>query len=245
MAPTTSIGHNTLPALSLGFAGCVHFGVVVHEFMHVIGFWHEQSRPDRDQYVRIHFDNIQAGKEHNFRKYTTSEVQLKSTPYDIGSIMHYEYNAFARDPSRPTITALQQTSATMGQRDGLSATDIIKIKKLYGCTSCIDNNINCPYWAGIGECTKNPLYMHVYCAKSCNICRSEACPDMNQNCAAWAATGECSANPGYMLVYCKYSCAQCGCNNLNDSCQGWADRGECQINPGYMHVYCRRACRLC
>ena len=41
--------------------GCVATGVVVHELLHSLGFSHEQERPDRDDYVTVHWDNIKAG----------------------------------------------------------------------------------------------------------------------------------------------------------------------------------------
>ena len=47
--------------IGLQQSGCVYLSIVVHELLHSLGFSHEQNRPDRDQYVDMHWDNIKAG----------------------------------------------------------------------------------------------------------------------------------------------------------------------------------------
>lgn len=47
--------------LSLG-ERCNSKRIVMHELMHAIGFWHEQSRPDRDEHVEILWENIRDGE---------------------------------------------------------------------------------------------------------------------------------------------------------------------------------------
>ena len=48
-------------AISIG-KNCDKFGIVVHELGHVIGFWHEHTRPDRDNHVAIIYKNIMPGQ---------------------------------------------------------------------------------------------------------------------------------------------------------------------------------------
>ena len=77
--------------------GCVRLGTVIHEMLHASGFWHEQSRPDRDEHVEIFWSNIQAGMEDNFARYSRAEVSTLSLPYDTDSVMHYSSTAFSRN----------------------------------------------------------------------------------------------------------------------------------------------------
>ena len=64
-------------------------GTVIHELGHAIGFNHEQTRPDRDQYVTIHPQNMMQGVSYNFQKYNRRVIPDWGVPYDYASVMHY------------------------------------------------------------------------------------------------------------------------------------------------------------
>ncbi|CAL4065511.1 unnamed protein product [Meganyctiphanes norvegica] len=163
--------------LSLG-DNCVYFGTVVHELMHAAGFWHEQSRYDRDDYVTINWSNIIDDLEYNFEKKTRSVTKDLGLSYDFESVMHYSQYAFAINPQIPTIYPKQNGQKILGQRKGFSALDVKGLNLLYECggepipkpSGCVDTNAFCSDWARKGECAKNSAYMHDYCKKSCNKC---------------------------------------------------------------------------
>ena len=81
--------------VSLG-RGCVYTGTVIHEFMHALGFFHEQSRTDRDQYVTINWDNIIPKYKFAFNKYGQDRIDHLGAEYDTCSVMHYHSTAFAK-----------------------------------------------------------------------------------------------------------------------------------------------------
>ncbi|XP_055344390.1 astacin-like metalloendopeptidase isoform X3 [Paramacrobiotus metropolitanus] len=76
-------------------------GDVQHELMHVLGFFHEHSRSDRDEYVTIIWDNIAKSDKEQFAKHEDGNTY--GLPYDYESVMHYKHNAFAKDSGIPTI----------------------------------------------------------------------------------------------------------------------------------------------
>jgi hypothetical protein len=103
-------------------------GNAIHEIGHVLGLWHEQSREDRDQYVKINWQNINPQARHNFDQQITDGDDIG--PYDYGSIMHYPATAFSIN-GQPTIIRLKPGPERMGQRDGLSNGDIAAVKQMY------------------------------------------------------------------------------------------------------------------
>ena len=146
--------------LKLGRPDCVHSGIAQHEFLHALGFWHEQSRPDRDSFVSINFNNIMPGQEHNFMKQTS--INSLGSAYDYGSIMHYGSTFFSSN-GQPTIVPLQP-GVIIGQRDDPSTSDIIQLRLLYQCQSgprsLGEYNANlctsdCQCWEGASGCGTN------------------------------------------------------------------------------------------
>ena len=101
--------------------------ILVHEFQHAFGQFHEQSRSDRDEFVEIRWDNIQDDAIGNFQKKPDS---VDYFDYDYNSIMHYGPRSFAKDSSKPTIVPLKP-GVTIGQRNGMSYGDRQTIAKMY------------------------------------------------------------------------------------------------------------------
>ena len=115
------------------------------------GFNHEQTRPDRDEYIEINYNNIiqsvldfkyfiwtffmfifflDKGEKFNFDK-EVHFVDL-STPYDLNSIMHYPSRAFQVDRQVFTIKS-KRPPAEIKSAQTLSEIDIKEIRMLYKC----------------------------------------------------------------------------------------------------------------
>lgn len=67
----------------------------MHEFLHALGFYHMQSATERDDYVKIEWDNIQPGTANNFNKYDANRITNFNVEYDVTSVMHYSAYAFS------------------------------------------------------------------------------------------------------------------------------------------------------
>lgn len=145
----------------VGMAGARHdisivswgsFGVLAHELGHALGYWHEQSRSDRDGFVQIEWDNISQSRCDGS---CNSQFQLRGSgseygPYDFDSVMHYGACGFSCCQDNTPCEAFTCSAATaecrsitvlppydvdwqnnIGQRTHLSDFDALTMSFLY------------------------------------------------------------------------------------------------------------------
>ncbi|XP_070706192.1 hatching enzyme 1.2-like isoform X1 [Pempheris klunzingeri] len=115
--------------VSLSRQGCLYHGTVQHELLHALGFNHEQTRSDRDNHIRVYWENIIDGMEYNFYKINTLN---QGTPYDYSSVMQYEKYAFSKN-NRPTMMPIPNSNVSFGQATQMSKNDIDRLNRLYKC----------------------------------------------------------------------------------------------------------------
>ncbi|HLP51399.1 MAG TPA: M12 family metallopeptidase [Chitinophagales bacterium] len=101
-----------------------NISVAIHEIGHTLGLWHEQSRPDRNNFVTIMWQNIIPRYRNNFETAGTFYGD-----YDFKSRMHYSPVAFSLN-GQPTIVPIDPKNII--ENDGyLSLGDIAAINALY------------------------------------------------------------------------------------------------------------------
>ncbi|GFS53408.1 astacin-like metalloprotease toxin 1 [Nephila pilipes] len=118
--------------VSLG-QGCMFKGTIVHELGHALGFFHEQNRSDRDQYLIIYWQNIQQGMDTQFFLLQPHENLLLDT-FDYNSIMLYGNTAFSKDGR--SLTMVSTSGVPLYEtydKPGLSRSDVTRVKKMYSC----------------------------------------------------------------------------------------------------------------
>uniref|UniRef100_I3IWS7 Metalloendopeptidase n=1 Tax=Oreochromis niloticus TaxID=8128 RepID=I3IWS7_ORENI len=111
--------------VSLQRFGCVQHGIIQHELLHALGFYHEHTRSDRDQYTVLLLDYFI-----NFDKMDTDNLNTK---YDYSSVMHYGRTAFGITPVSETLTPIPNPNVPIGQIVGMSDIDILRVNILYQC----------------------------------------------------------------------------------------------------------------
>jgi len=134
------VNHQTI---SLREVGCLSRGTVQHEFMHALGFYHEQARPDASKHIQIQYQNVgnmcgSTGRESCRSQFDSLplhewESSRKGGEYDIRSVMHYGGYDFSAE-GKPTLLDMND-APVRDQRLRFSQSDAEQICEIYKCES--------------------------------------------------------------------------------------------------------------
>jgi astacin len=111
-----------------GGSGSCTVATILHEMGHIVGLYHEQSRPDRATYLTVDFNNVIKGSEGNFAVPADNFQDLG--PFDYASVMAYIPFAFSRNGG-PVLETIPP-GMPLSNQTGYTAADIDGIKRLYG-----------------------------------------------------------------------------------------------------------------
>jgi len=102
---------------------------ILHEFGHVTGVWHEQSRTDAATYVTFNYANVIKGSIGNFLPAVDNDQQ-NLTFYDYASVMEYPAFSFDRNGAPPLDSI--PPGMPLSNSVGYYAADVEGIMRLYG-----------------------------------------------------------------------------------------------------------------
>jgi hypothetical protein len=106
----------------------VHRHSILHEMGHAAGLAHEHIREDRDEHIRINWQNINPIHVDQFFKHAVMTDDVG--PYDYASIMHYRPEAYSLE-GNPTFDLLDNAPLTGPDANDLSAGDLDGLRFLY------------------------------------------------------------------------------------------------------------------
>lgn len=113
---------------TVGGSGTCTVATILHEMGHVLGVWHEQSRPDRNTYVNVNYGAVIKASRSNFDQFLDNDQEL--TLFDYASVMEYPPYSFSRN-GEPCIESIP-AGIPLSNPNGYSAADIDGIERLYG-----------------------------------------------------------------------------------------------------------------
>ncbi|WP_440053912.1 M12 family metallopeptidase [Pseudoalteromonas sp. T1lg65] len=210
-------------------------GTAVHEIGHAVGLFHEQTRTDRDNYIRVLWQNISGNMAYNFQKIGSNQGHNHGR-YDYDSIMHYRTNAFGIG-GRTTIEILDSSvnRYNVGNGRRLSQGDMDAVAYMYGGKEPVK------------ECIAQPLNngdsVTIAAQTGQSRCYKISVPNGVENFAVTTQANNGDADlfvkRGQSATQSIYDCKSDG-ENSNESCSGQVVGGDYYINvfayQGYQNL---------
>jgi hypothetical protein len=234
---TTGVGMSPgVNWVSLSSTSCMVHRIIIHELLHAIGLHHEQSRYDRDQYLKIHYERLANNGTDEYslfqlRIVNESESTFYGIPYNYASVMHYD--AWSLGDGSPGYFIMEPKNlhflSVMGYSKTANETDFEKIRRLYDCKGsypvvppadipCVDEDRYFDCNETYDYCDKDSQTIH-NCRKTCGYCewgkpplsKRRPCKDWRSDCAQ--TKDRCKID-WWMPRKCPLSCGLCKAGTL-------------------------------
>ncbi len=126
---SSTIGYQRYPRLFIKTLASQR--AATHEVGHCLGLTHEHQRPDRDNYITVHWDNIRIEAAGQYQLLGNSLYDETDYPYDYRSVMHYSTSTGTVSAWKKTYS-INDEGATDKWPTYLSEIDREKVRDLYG-----------------------------------------------------------------------------------------------------------------
>ncbi|XP_052679277.1 meprin A subunit alpha-like [Crassostrea angulata] len=113
---------------------CIDRRKLVYSLARILGLPDEHTRPDRDKFLTIHWDNLQKSYRHGLYNISSYDFwhTIRHMPYDYTSVTHVGPFEHALDIRKPSVSS-KYPGVYFGDHYNLSIIDVRKLRALYDC----------------------------------------------------------------------------------------------------------------
>ncbi|CAH8480405.1 unnamed protein product [Schistosoma turkestanicum] len=235
---------------------CRTVGQILHELLHSLGVMHEIMRPDRDQYVILHEENIDKSYLPEFKKVKEHQSILADRKFDFQSISLYDPFTFTSNGNpvwEPVIDLDNEPLFSISEKY-LSFEDTVGLNRLYQCDkTCSNQSVPCKS----GEFRNK----HCVCTNVSKYAFDRCKDDVNEMkyCSDAVSKNKCYDEAKYAIPFCRKTCGRCFragsigisnppkklCHDVEiDLCENYVKEGYCHFD-GWTKLNCQYSCNLC
>uniref|UniRef100_A0A095AIT3 Metalloendopeptidase n=1 Tax=Schistosoma haematobium TaxID=6185 RepID=A0A095AIT3_SCHHA len=249
---------------------CRTVGQILHELLHALGVMHEIMRPDRDQYVILHEENIDKLYLEEFKKIKEHQSILTDRKFDFQSISLYDPFTFTSNgnPVWEPISNLDDVPLFSISEKYLSFEDTVGLNRLYKCDNLFDF-YSAPEFDN-NNVTISVVFFRLFSMfiNQSNVSKAnekyafDRCKDdVNETkyCSDAVSKNKCYDEAKYAIPFCRRTCGRCFragsigiskppkklCQDVEiDMCENYVKEGYCHFD-GWTKLNCQYSCNLC
>ncbi|XP_026738127.1 uncharacterized protein LOC113501244 [Trichoplusia ni] len=106
-------------------------GELAEAVLSIAGIPPQHNAPNRDEYIKVIDDNILPEKKYLFQKLNHDQWLFYDIKYDFSSAGHFHYHKHSVNGRATILTQPLYNGISMGENNGFTISDIVKLRMLY------------------------------------------------------------------------------------------------------------------